>query len=145
MECVSCDDVKNLCTPAIDVPANLSVDRCKVGDLCEKYATVFWAKTAPKLEVRCLFLPLHLQSAVAERGTSLRGKKASVSPHHAPEAGPLAASELQKRMLSTDLHRYAVTLEEMAAASLDVNFKEELSAIEQYTPEIAAPFMSLLE
>ncbi|KAI0035220.1 hypothetical protein K488DRAFT_19426, partial [Vararia minispora EC-137] len=31
-----------------------------------------------------------------------------------------------------NLHHYEVTLEEMAAASLDVNFKEELSAIEQW-------------
>lgn len=30
-----------------------------------------------------------------------------------------------------NLQNYEVTLEEMAAASLDVNFKEELSAIEQ--------------
>jgi len=30
-----------------------------------------------------------------------------------------------------NLQSYEVTLEEMAAASLDVNFKEELSAIEQ--------------
>ncbi|KAH9000746.1 hypothetical protein EDB83DRAFT_2509695 [Lactarius deliciosus] len=31
-----------------------------------------------------------------------------------------------------NFHHYEVTLEEMGAASLDVNFKEELSAIEQY-------------
>ncbi|KAH9010357.1 hypothetical protein EDB83DRAFT_2557224 [Lactarius deliciosus] len=31
-----------------------------------------------------------------------------------------------------NFHHYEVTLEEMAAASLDVNFKEELSAIEQW-------------
>ena len=31
-----------------------------------------------------------------------------------------------------NLQNYEVTLEEMAAASLDVNFKEELSAIEQW-------------
>ncbi|KAH9012277.1 hypothetical protein EDB85DRAFT_1900469 [Lactarius pseudohatsudake] len=31
-----------------------------------------------------------------------------------------------------NFHRYEVTLEEMAAASFDVNFKEELSAIEQW-------------
>jgi hypothetical protein len=31
-----------------------------------------------------------------------------------------------------DLQHYEATLEEMAAASLDANFKEELSAIEQW-------------
>jgi hypothetical protein len=38
-----------------------------------------------------------------------------------------------------NLQNYETTLEEMAAASLDVNFKEELSAIEQ----CMSPFFSL--
>ena len=35
-----------------------------------------------------------------------------------------------------NLQNYEATLEEMAAASLDVNFKEELSAIEQCNKSI---------
>ncbi|KAH9172681.1 hypothetical protein EDB89DRAFT_879451 [Lactarius sanguifluus] len=69
--------------------------------------------------------------------------RVSVSPHHALEANPLAGptSELlaalpfkpQKRMLSTSgLRTFIITLGETAAASLDVNFTEELSAIERF-------------
>jgi hypothetical protein len=41
-----------------------------------------------------------------------------------------------------NLQNYEETLEEMAAASLDVNFKEELSAIEQCKRR--APFQSVV-
>lgn len=45
--------------------------------------------------------------------------------------GGVSESEAMEKWFE-DLHHYETTLEEMAAASLDQNFKEELSAIEQW-------------
>jgi hypothetical protein len=56
--------------------------------------------------------------------------------------GGLAAEAIDQWF--ENLQNYEATLEEMAAASLDVNFKEELSAIEQcqYCPlRVVAPHL----
>ena len=49
--------------------------------------------------------------------------------YHADDCGHVSAEAIDQWF--ENLQNYEVTLEEMAAASLDVNFKEELSAIEQ--------------
>ena len=54
----------------------------------------------------------------------------SVAPAHRP----LSTSAEALDQWFENLQNYEATLEDMAAASLDVNFKEELSAIEQCTP-----------
>ncbi|PAV16796.1 hypothetical protein PNOK_0686000 [Pyrrhoderma noxium] len=81
---------------------------------------------------------------------SLRPPSTSPSPSPAPNAPPSPSSDRPTSELLggtdmsqtpefeaivqwfEDFQNYEATLEEMAAASLDVNFKEELSAIEQW-------------
>ncbi|KAH9010355.1 hypothetical protein EDB83DRAFT_2530712 [Lactarius deliciosus] len=78
-------------------------------------------------------------SAAAAQGFSL----ASPRPEDGPPSGRPTSEFLGSATFQTpeadaidqwfeNFHHYEVTLKEMAAASLDVNFKEELSAIEQW-------------
>ncbi|KAI9436710.1 hypothetical protein H4582DRAFT_2078406 [Lactarius indigo] len=64
-------------------------------------------------------------------------RRASVSPRHALEADPPSGRPTSELLAppfkpQKNFHHYGVTLEEMAAASLDVDVKEELSAMEQW-------------
>ncbi|KAH9024802.1 hypothetical protein EDB85DRAFT_2179998 [Lactarius pseudohatsudake] len=83
--------------------------------------------------------PAARPSAAAAQGFSL----ASPRPGGGPSSGRPTSELLGSAIFQTpeadaidqwfeNFHHYEVTLEEMAAASLDVNFKEELSAIEQW-------------
>ncbi|KAH9020229.1 hypothetical protein EDB85DRAFT_2120823 [Lactarius pseudohatsudake] len=83
--------------------------------------------------------PAARPSAAAAQGFSL----ASPRPGGGPPSGRPTSELLGSATFQTpeadaidqwfeNFHHYEVTLEEMAAASLDVNFKEELSAIEQW-------------
>ncbi|KAH8994159.1 hypothetical protein EDB86DRAFT_3234882 [Lactarius hatsudake] len=83
--------------------------------------------------------PAARPSAVAAQGFSL----ASPRPGGGPPSGRPTSELLGSATFQTpeadaidqwfeNFHHYEVTLEEMAAASLDVIFKEELSAIEQW-------------
>ncbi|KAH9059940.1 hypothetical protein EDB87DRAFT_679833 [Lactarius vividus] len=83
--------------------------------------------------------PAARPSAGAAQGFSL----ASPRPGGGPPSGRPTSELLGSATFQTpeadaidqwfeNFHHYEVTLEEMAAASLDVNFKEELSAIEQW-------------
>ncbi|KAH9020228.1 hypothetical protein EDB85DRAFT_2278822 [Lactarius pseudohatsudake] len=83
--------------------------------------------------------PAARPSAAAAQGFSLASPRpGGGSPSGRPTSELLGSATFQTLEADAidqwfeNFHHYEVTLEEMAAASLDVNFKEELSAIEQW-------------